>query len=205
VLANLCTSIREGDALESIKSKELSISIWGLQSMSSTQVPETSSLLAAINNALARRKSFSFNNAGEVALLLGGMKNMNLDDKEVLRLLRHVHQAIAATEIFFKSSRNVYSFEKLKKFGVKEIEISHWTDLQIASCFYGLQNMSNESIEVSQIIRILIQLIQNIPNLFSGRSIATILYGLFTCLFFFLLNYCLILQGFNLCPQTPKK
>eukprot|EP01036_Dinobryon_divergens_P029292 gene29292-38364_t len=176
--------------LPKIKSKEISMCMWGLQGMS-IDLPEVQEFLAILNDALDMKaeledtrsrgrqhspisisadRGFRFESSEEIALLLSGCKSMHSENPTLMRLIGKVSTAMEA----YCKVQNPAP----KRWGGPEHH--GMSGSQVAGCLYGLQKMNDHSPVVRSLLTTLTKSLST-PSLrgqLTGSMMALSLYGL---------------------------
>lgn len=147
------------EILYDLDGRKLSMSLWGLQGMTSEQ-REVVDLLTVFNDRIeeimlsrnrTRIEAIKFQSTEEVGLLLGGMRGLSSDSSEVRRFLfnvRRLMQMPSATSPRLKKA--------LRKEGKYWIFVKR-EEKFLASAFHGLQRLDDRHAEVRGVVRELVQ------------------------------------------------
>ena len=126
--------------LGNTKEKAPSVASWPRRAVSSTSAANQSSF---IHKKESQSAALEFRTFEEISLLLAGMKSMHSNSAQLLRLLRHVSEAMRAF-ITSHSSPNPSPSPNPPPV---------ITGSQLAGALYGLQRMSDEATEVRSVLR----------------------------------------------------
>jgi hypothetical protein len=165
VLSALVYSLRRHpDTLLRAKCKELSMALWGLQSMSSSceQVQEIISILTL---AMSAKSHLAM--PEEVLYAIGGLRRMTETDPEVLPLLQVLASTATGAVERIERSAGVVAL------GI----IARLDEVAVGSALFGLQSMG-ECSQVLAIIAAASRFLNHANISLSDRALASSLYGM---------------------------
>lgn len=167
VLRALKSSIlSSGNTLLSMKSKELSMSLWGLQSMA-VDCAEVEDLLDMLIAAIARPGScFRLARPEEVLYAVGGLRRMSSKHAKVRQLV-----GILATVA-------VQSLERIEQSRIQNVVPRNGVnEVVIAAALFGMQSMDDNSPEVLDLVAAMSRIINHSGVMLSDRALANAVYG----------------------------
>lgn len=168
VLRSLRLSIlRREDSLADMKSKELSMSFWGLQNMAA-DCEEVEGILDLLLSAISRPGS-SFRSARpeEVLYAVGGLRRMSSRSSRVRQLVR------------FLAATAVHSLDRIEKSRANNVVLrSGVNEVVIGAALFGMQSMDDRAEEVLQLVAAMSRVINHSKVMLSDRAIANAAYGI---------------------------